>query len=36
MENKQLKTEQLSTQTFSPDKIGSKSHQNFSNMLFVS
>ena len=33
MENKQLKTEQLLTQVFSPDKIGSKSHPNFSTIL---
>ena len=33
MKNKQFKTEQLSTQTFSPDKIRSKSHQNFSTNL---
>ena len=36
MKNKQLKTKQLSTQTFSPDKIRNKSHQNFSTMLFAS
>ena len=32
---KQLKTEQLSTQTFSRDKIRSKSHQNSSKCLSV-
>ena len=34
MKNKQFKTEHLSTQTFSSDKIQSKSHQNFSTILF--
>ena len=33
MKNKQFKTEQLSTQTFSPDKVRSKNHQNFSTIL---
>ena len=36
MKNKQFKTEQLSTQTFFPDKIKSKNHQNFGTILFAS
>ena len=36
MKNEQFKTEQLLTQTFSPDEIRSKSHQNFSTILFAS
>ena len=33
MKNKQPKTEQLSAQAYSPDKIGSKIHQNSSTMV---
>ena len=35
MQNKQFKTEQLSTQNLSPGEIRSKSHQNVSTILFV-
>ena len=36
MKSEQFKTEQLSTQTFSPDKIRSIGHQNFSTILLAS
>ena len=36
MKNKQVETEQLPTQTFSPGKISSESHQSFSTILFAS
>lgn len=35
MKNKKLKTEQLSTQTLSPDKIRGEGHQNHSTMLLA-